>query len=106
MAEDGLVKAIERRLAAVEQRAHVRASLTVHNEPITLPPEYDEQVFAIIQEALNNTLRHSQARTVEVQIGSEAEALCFAVQDDGIGFDTRLMVNRADDSFPDWKPQP
>jgi signal transduction histidine kinase len=86
LAEDGLVKAIERRLAAVEQRAQVRASLVVHGDPVALPLECSEQVFAILQEALNNTLRHSQARMVEVRIVVEPQALCFAVQDDGIGF--------------------
>ncbi len=45
------------------------------------------QLLRVLQEALTNARRHSGARTVEVRLGTEGEALLLAVADDGRGFD-------------------
>jgi PAS domain S-box-containing protein len=44
-------------------------------------------VYRIIQEALNNALKHSGAGTVKVRLGSSGGRLRFSVSDDGRGFD-------------------
>ncbi len=87
LAEGGLVKALEERLAAVEQRSSVHVSLRVNDEANELPLQCAEHVYIMLQEALNNTLRHGQAQVVSVTIRRVSDALVFAVQDDGIGFD-------------------
>jgi signal transduction histidine kinase len=46
-----------------------------------------EGVYRIIQESLNNAIKHSRARHVTVRIKNTPPAsLCFSVTDDGIGF--------------------
>jgi signal transduction histidine kinase len=44
-------------------------------------------VFRIVQEALRNTWRHSEARRVSVEIGSAGPAVEVRISDDGVGFD-------------------
>lgn len=44
-------------------------------------------VYRIIQEALNNALKHSGASTIKVKLASSAGRLRFSVSDDGRGFD-------------------
>ena len=44
-------------------------------------------IYRIIQEALNNALKHSGAGTVKVRLCSSAGRLRFSVSDDGRGFD-------------------
>lgn len=44
-------------------------------------------VYRIIQEALNNALKHAGARTVKVRLASSSGRLRFSVSDDGRGFD-------------------
>ena len=65
--EDGLVGALQSRLAAVEQRvgveAHLQADLTAD-----LPLHVEECLYRIAQEALNNALKHAQADTVTVNL--------------------------------------
>ena len=47
----------------------------------------EEGVYRIIQEALNNAIKHSRARFVNIQIKSDtADVFRFTVRDDGIGF--------------------
>ncbi len=87
LAEVGLARALEQRLAAVEQRANVRTSLTVSGALDPLPQHVEEQLYAMIQEALNNALRHGQARSVAVSISVEAGQTMVVVRDDGVGFD-------------------
>jgi signal transduction histidine kinase len=42
-------------------------------------------LLRILQEALANTLKHSKARRVEVDLLCDSEALCLEVRDDGVG---------------------
>lgn len=85
--EAGLLKALEERLAAVEQRANIKATLEVAGELPGLAPEDEQQLYVMLQEALNNALRHARASSVAVTIRVEAGAVVFHVRDDGVGFD-------------------
>jgi signal transduction histidine kinase len=44
-------------------------------------------LFRIAQEALNNVLKHAQARTIEIQISEVENQIALCVRDDGKGFD-------------------
>jgi signal transduction histidine kinase len=83
----GLVKTLEERLAAVEQRANITATLEVAGELPGLAPDDEEQLYAMLQEALNNALRHARASSVAVSIRAEADEVVFTVRDDGVGFE-------------------
>lgn len=51
------------------------------------PPEAQVQVFRILQEALSNARRHSQAHCVQVSFAAEKDLVRMVIQDDGEGFD-------------------
>jgi signal transduction histidine kinase len=55
------------------------------DEPFT--PEARTQVFRILQEALSNARKHSQARCIRVEFAREDHLVRMTVQDDGTGFD-------------------
>ncbi len=44
-------------------------------------------VFRIIQESINNSLKYSQAKTIECSIHEESKFIIILIADDGIGFD-------------------
>ena len=51
-------------------------------------PERDQELLRILQEALSNTRKHSDARNVVVSLGMEGDEIFWAeVKDDGRGFD-------------------
>ena len=58
--------------------------------PPGLPEGHGRELFRIVQEALTNARRHSDARRVRVELGVEGEALFAEVRDDGRGFDPGL----------------
>lgn len=82
---DGLVGALRRRLAAVEQRANVRTRLTA-DPALCLPPAVEEALYQIGQEALNNALKHADASEVQVTLTQTAEGVVLCVRDNGRGF--------------------
>ena len=46
-------------------------------------------LFRIAQEALNNVLKHAQAKSVRINVSATDEELVLDVHDDGRGFDPR-----------------
>jgi signal transduction histidine kinase len=84
--KEGLLAALQTRLDAVELRAGVKASLQVEGDG-SLPGELEAGLYRVVQEALNNALKHSGAESVVVSLRFHAEAIELEVVDDGIGFD-------------------
>jgi PAS domain S-box-containing protein len=90
---EGLLDAIQRRMDAVERRAGIKAYLIA--EPgLNLPSLVEQELYRIIQEALNNTLRHASAQTVSVSIQTSDNELTVKITDDGVGFDCETVTQR------------
>ncbi len=85
--EEGLVGALQQRLAAVEGHSDVQARLMVSTDDIQLPLFMQEALYQIAQEALNNTLRHANAASVTVHLLQERDSVVMEIVDDGCGFD-------------------
>ncbi|HMG93336.1 MAG TPA: sensor histidine kinase [Chryseolinea sp.] len=48
-------------------------------------------VYRIVQELINNTMKHAAARTAIVQVSTSGKQLSVTVEDDGKGFDTAIL---------------
>jgi signal transduction histidine kinase len=57
-----------------------------------LPPEVEQHLFRIGEEAINNVVRHARARRLGVTLAQQAGATTLTVADDGIGFDPALAA--------------
>jgi PAS domain S-box-containing protein len=49
-------------------------------------------VYRIIQEALTNVGKHSQAKSVSIAVDKDGGAVSFSIEDDGIGFDATKVI--------------
>lgn len=45
-------------------------------------------IFRIVQEQLNNIIKHANASKVEISIANKGDEIYLAIKDDGVGFDT------------------
>ena len=56
--------------------------------PIKLPLEADRQIilFRIVQEALQNALKHAKATNISILVTQKSNALIIAIEDDGKDF--------------------
>ena len=61
------------------------------NRSDNLPEDVKICVYRIVQEALNNCVKHAHAKTVRVTVRGEPNRLFVSVEDDGKGFDPRLQ---------------
>jgi PAS domain S-box-containing protein len=63
----------------------------------TVPPDIDDAtalcLFRVAQEALQNCVKHSGARAIDVQMTGDADCLVLQIRDDGAGFDP--LVHRS-----------
>ncbi|MBI2330978.1 MAG: PAS domain S-box protein, partial [Chloroflexi bacterium] len=85
---DDLILAIEKRLNMVERRAGIQADFSYDISALERSPkEWMENIYWIILEGLNNSLKHSQASHIQVHIMGGLEQLTVEVKDDGAGFD-------------------
>ena len=50
-------------------------------------------LYRIIQELINNTMKHAKATSAIVQVTKSNGQLAVTVEDDGIGFDTSILKN-------------
>ncbi len=48
-------------------------------------------LFRIIQEQINNIIRHAHANRIEIKLHIDAGNMCLSIADNGIGFDTSLV---------------
>ncbi|OIO95582.1 MAG: hypothetical protein AUK03_05200 [Anaerolineae bacterium CG2_30_64_16] len=83
---EGLVAALQARLAAVEGRAGLPTEFRVAGER-RLPIAIEAELFWIAQEALNNVRKHAAAQHVTVHLHFTAATIALEVLDDGVGFD-------------------
>ena len=90
--EQNLAEAIRNRLDAVERRAGLSVSLDVGGK-INLPAKVQGELFSVVLEALNNSLKHSGAKSVRVMLLSIDHELQLAVEDDGKGFDPKTNIS-------------
>ena len=91
--KEGLIGALEHRLAAVERRAGINARLHVTQE-MDLSHNIEEDLFHLSMEALNNALKHAGASEVLLSLDSEQDILTLKVEDNGRGFDPELASSQ------------
>jgi signal transduction histidine kinase len=93
LAQHGLAEALRERLNSVEERANIATRLRVEGVG-ELPLALEETFYRVALEALNNALRHSRARRVNVTLRAAGGRLTLIVQDNGVGFRRREASRR------------
>jgi PAS domain S-box-containing protein len=83
--DEGLIDAVRKRLDAVEKRSGMETHLVVDGE-LMLDNDFEMSIYRIVQEALNNTLKHAGAKTVSVRFCQEKDSFAVEVADNGCGF--------------------
>ena len=83
---EGLVSTLKKHLEVV--RRVTGKDIVMHEEGyVPQPLAVERELFRIIQEALNNAVKHSQASHIGIELALRDERILAAVSDDGVGFD-------------------
>ena len=75
----------------VQLRTHLKFQCRFISSTHRLPPELELSLFRIVQEAVNNIVKHARAKSVKLQIQFDKNSLVLKIQDDGMGFDMKKL---------------
>lgn len=83
----GLQTALEQELRHLQKTGRFNTRLQTGGNKCSLPPQKEMVLFRIAQEALNNAIKHSAAKNIEIELLYGPTSLILQVTDDGKGFD-------------------
>jgi signal transduction histidine kinase len=83
----GLVPALEWQGREVSRNSRMEVEVQSEGVSEELPDEYKVCIYRLVQEALNNAVRHSGARNARVRVEQAGGRITVEVSDDGRGFD-------------------
>ena len=88
LADQGISATLEwhrQELLKVYPNQHIELKTTIREEDI--PEDLKTAMFRIVQEALNNTVKHGKSECVNVRLAENDGAIELEISDDGIGMD-------------------
>jgi two-component system NarL family sensor kinase len=94
----GIVEAVKFELEKIEKTNLFKTSFTYSDQDFHMTEGNEILVFRIIQEILNNIIKHSKAKNIQAEIVYRENSIFFIFTDDGIGFDVKEAMQRPSSS--------
>lgn len=87
----GIIESIRQLLVSLEKTGRFSTSFHTSDHFHILDVNTDIIIYRMIQEIINNIIKHASASKIDVSINNEAETTVVTISDNGIGFDTALL---------------
>lgn len=87
----GIVESIRQLLLSIEKTGQYRTSFQASDNFHILDPNTDIILYRMIQEIVNNIIKHAMASIIDIEIKSVQDMTTLRISDNGIGFDTGLL---------------
>lgn len=81
----GLDKALRRYCDSIGRTGELTIQYDSWGDPIALPAAFELSVYRIVQELLNNVIKHARATEAIIQLGFQEGLLSVTVEDNGVG---------------------
>ena len=89
----GLPEAIRHEISWIEKASKYHINYLEDGElPAANNPDKDLIIFRVIQEILNNIMKHAQATKIDIELSYEDKKLFIQITDNGIGFDINNLL--------------
>jgi PAS domain S-box-containing protein len=89
----GLMSTLRRLSSDVAEHSKIATAVKVIGVERRLPAEVELVLFRIVQEALRNVWKHSQASSAEITVEFAERKTRVSIRDNGKGFDTNQVVD-------------
>lgn len=86
--EKGIEPALNELAAKINDTGLMQIDLLVSAGEERLDSSVEIAIYRIVQEVVNNMIKHSKANHVEVMLDYNAEKVYLSIKDNGVGFDT------------------
>nr|NIV14917.1 hypothetical protein [Fodinibius sp.]NIV96868.1 hypothetical protein [candidate division KSB1 bacterium] len=87
ISDDGLYPVLSKHIKGLNKRNDVNITLEKNDADLWLNRNQQQEVFRIVQEALNNVIKHANAKGALVKFEQSPKNLLITISDDGEGFD-------------------
>lgn len=89
----GFIESLEQLLHNIEKTRKYKTTLTIDEEVNIdlLDKSVDVILYRMIQEVINNTLKHAACDKINIHIGRNDQRIKVEIKDNGVGFDTSLV---------------
>jgi len=84
----GVVEAVKHDLYLLEKTGKYKTNISIETDYSPLPKDKRIILYRIIQEAINNIIKHSKADTVNFRIYGDEYSCSLSITDNGIGFES------------------
>jgi two-component system, NarL family, sensor histidine kinase DegS len=83
----GLIPTLKKYLQTTEEyHKDIKISFTNFGLDQRMPTKYEVSLFRLIQEAVHNSIKHAEAKVIEVKINVQPKMITVLIKDDGKGF--------------------
>ena len=89
--ESGLESTVSWYIPSIEKQTGLVISYEKSGQPFAVDGSAGIHIYRILQEALNNVARHSEAREASVRLKFEPDSLTLEVEDHGKGFNSQSV---------------
>jgi PAS domain S-box-containing protein len=90
----GLVEALEDFCSKINKTGVLRINFDYDAKHYNLENSIRSVIYTVIKELINNSIKHADASEVILSIKKDEESLYILVQDNGIGFDMKKLINQ------------
>jgi signal transduction histidine kinase len=95
----GFFEAVEELFDNINESEKIKATCKITGEKVRMPENNEIMLYRIIQEMVNNTLKHARANAVDLNIKTFPGNIHINYSDDGIGFDVQNTLKDENASF-------
>jgi len=92
----GFTKAVESLIARVKSSSGIDIFYEIENIDNLIPSEYRINLYRIIQESINNILKHSNASRINIILKTDSASINLEIEDNGKGFEQ----NKGSEGYP------
>lgn len=95
----GLTAALESAIETAADSAQLQSTVQIDNIDNLLTKEEEINIFRIVQESLNNILKHSQATELKVTLAGTKKTIALEIEDNGRGISASRYRQRHGDGL-------
>lgn len=89
----GLIKTLQAEVERINKTDAFSADFSFAGADPTLSPEKSIILYRMIQEIINNIIKHSEAKHIDIKLNAAENLFILVFKDDGIGFNVDEKLN-------------
>lgn len=89
--EQGFLDSLEKLVKEIEKESLIKGTFGFSGNYEKIECELENSIFRIVQEALNNIVKHSRAKDFHVQLQEKDNSLLLIISDNGVGFNCDIL---------------